>query len=217
MRGIPKQPIHTSSNAAAAPNNARADWIIKAITIACFGLAILFIIYALSSGIFQSPETFSQFMQRHRIIAPIVFILAQTIQVMIPIMPFGLGCVAGVIAFGPVMGFVYNYIGVCAGSIIAFFVARRFGTPFIERLIGQKNMQKCTQWLQKRKKSFDVMFGIAIFLPAAPDDQLCLLAGVSPMKASRFCSIILIGKPFTLILYSLGVTSVITLIQNLFH
>ena len=156
-------------------------------------------------------------MQRHRIAAPIVFIIAQIIQVMIPIMPFGLGCIAGVIAFGPVLGFVYNYIGVCVGSIVAFFVARRFGTPFIKRLIGSKNMQKCTDWLHKRKKGFDVMFAVAIFVPGAPDDQLCLLAGVSPIKALKFCIIILLGKPFTLVLYSLGITSVIALIQNIIH
>lgn len=129
MRDIYKQPIHTSSNAAAAPNNARADWIIKAITIVCFGLAIVFIIYALSSGILRSPEAFSQFMQQHRVVAPVVFVLAQIIQVTIPIMPGGLGCVAGVIAFGPVMGFVYNYIGVCEGSIVAFFIAQAFWRP----------------------------------------------------------------------------------------
>ena len=50
------------------------------------------------------------------------FILFQIIQCVIPIIPGGFGCVIGVAVFGPVYGFIYNYISICMGSIINFFL-----------------------------------------------------------------------------------------------
>ena len=34
---------------------------------------------------------------------------------------------AGVLIFGPVWGFIYNYAGICAGSLAAFFLSRKYG------------------------------------------------------------------------------------------
>ena len=50
------------------------------------------------------------------------FVALQAIQVVIPILPGSIGCLFGVIFFGPVMGFVYNYVGICGGSIWHFLL-----------------------------------------------------------------------------------------------
>ena len=54
-----------------------------------------------------------------------------------------------------------------------------------------------------RTKKFEKIFFLGIFLPGAPDDLLCYIAGISGLTFFRFLFIILIGKPFTLIFYSL--------------
>ena len=48
------------------------------------------------------------------------FIFLQTIQVIIPIVPGGASSALGITAFGAVNGFIYNYIGICIGSIYIF-------------------------------------------------------------------------------------------------
>ena len=48
------------------------------------------------------------------------------------------------------------------------------------------------------------MVALAIFLPMAPDDFLCYLAGTTEMKLSVFCLILMLGKPASIALYSLG-------------
>lgn len=58
-----------------------------------------------------------------------MFITFQAVQVVIPILPGGLGCLAGVILFGVWKGFWYNYIGICAGSLAAFAIARSLRPP----------------------------------------------------------------------------------------
>ena len=52
-------------------------------------------------------------------------------------------------------------------------------------------------WLEKGAK-FDKFFAVAIFMPVAPDDFLCYLAGLTKMRSSRFLKIIILGKPFAI-------------------
>lgn len=51
-------------------------------------------------------------------------------------------------------------------------------------------------------------------LPVAPDDFLCYLAGTTNMTWKQFVTVIFLGKPFSIALYSLGLT---TLFQVIFH
>ena len=56
-----------------------------------------------------------------------------------------------------------------------------------------------------------MFFAAAIFLPAAPDDVLCFIAGLTRMTWQKFTAIILLGKPFVIALYSLATAGVIQL------
>lgn len=69
------------------------------------------------AGLFDSKEALTSCISRFGWAGPAVFITFQAVQVVIPILPGGLGCLAGVILFGAWKGFWYNYIGICAGSL----------------------------------------------------------------------------------------------------
>lgn len=90
-------------------------------TVLGFVLLTLLFIYGYQMKIFTSPEKFQTFLTHFGIWAPFVFVCVQAIQVIIPILPGNIGCVAGVVAFGPWLGFVYNYVGICVGSAANFF------------------------------------------------------------------------------------------------
>ena len=45
------------------------------------------------------------------LIGGLVFVFIQIEQVVIPIIPGGISCLAGVVLFGAGMGFLYNYVG----------------------------------------------------------------------------------------------------------
>ena len=136
--------------------------------------------------------------------AAAAFIAFQAVQVVVPILPGGLGCLAGVILFGPWYGFAYNYVGICAGSLAAFGVARYCGRPLLERMFSRKLLLKYDRWLGQ--KSFTKWFALAIFFPVAPDDFLCYLAGTTSMNWGQFTFIILTCKPFAIAAYSTGLT-----------
>jgi uncharacterized membrane protein YdjX (TVP38/TMEM64 family) len=186
--------------------------LLDAITIIGLILTAAFIIYGFHSKIFVSPKALQDFLKHFGIFADIIFILVQAVQVVIPIIPGALGCLAGVIIFGPIKGFIYNYIGICMGSMIAFFLARRYGMAFVEKITNPKLLQKYHSWLNNEK--FDKWFALAIFMPIAPDDFLCYLAGITKISGKKFSMIILAGKPFGIAAYSMGLNLIFTAIVH---
>ena len=174
-----------------------------------------FIWYGIQNQIFVSQEALEAFLGRFGMFAPLCFILIQIVQVVIPILPGAIGCLGGVLIFGPVWGFVYNYIGISIGSILAFLLSKYYGKPFVRGIIGDKNYEKYIGWLNKGK-AFDKAFALAIFFPVAPDDLLCYMAGLTQMSLRKFATIIFLGKPGSIFLYSLGLTGIMELLKYLF-
>lgn len=167
---------------------------------ACVVLGIWF----WQQGLLSSQEALRRFVDGFGPGGPAVFMVFQAVQVVVPILPGGLGCLAGVILFGPWYGFAYNYVGICAGSLAAFGVARYCGRPLLERMFSRKLLLKYDRWLGQ--KSFTKWFALAIFFPVAPDDFLCYLAGTTSMNWGQFTFIILTCKPFAIAAYSTGLT-----------
>ena len=163
----------------------------------------LFVAYGIATGIFRSQEAMAEFLKPLGFWAPLLFVAIQAIQVVLPIMPGAIGCLVGVLIWGPVGGFALNYIGICIGSIAAFLLAKRYGQPLVKSIASEKLYNKYIGWLEKGKK-FDICFAAAIFFPVAPDDFLCYLAGLTRMSLKKFTAIILLGKPASIALYSMG-------------
>ncbi len=177
-------------------------------------LCLILVIIGYQQGIFSSPESLKTFLNGLGIFAPIGFILFQVIQCVVPIIPGGFGCIIGVVVFGPVYGFIYNYIGISLGSTINFLLAKQYGKSFVLKIVSQKNYDKYISWIEKGKK-FDKLFAFAMFSPCAPDDLLCFLAGLTPMSLKKFVTIILTCKPWSILIYSMGMTSVIHWVSSL--
>lgn len=194
------------------------NWIIKyksIFVILGFVGMLGFVFYGWKLGIFTSTEQMELFLNKFGLFAPIVFVLFQLVQVVIPILPGGAGCVFGVMFFGAFNGFIYNYIGICLGSIIAFALGRSYGKNFVKSMTGDKFYGKYSKYLDA-KHGFNKILAICIFLPVAPDDFLCYLAGISEISYKKFITIILLGKPGAIFLYSMGLNAIIQFVLEHF-
>ena len=120
----------------------------------------------------------------------------------LPVLPGFLGCIVGAGMFGAMGGFWCNYIGISAGSLIAFFLARHFGSSLVRCMIPLEKYDSFVAWLNRRR-SYTVILFLAILLPLAPDDFLCYFSGLTGMSAKRFTWIIVLGKPWCILGYSL--------------
>lgn len=162
--------------------------------------AAVFFILSYLAGNFHSFESFKVYIQGFGLLAPLVLCLLQLFQVIFPVLPGFLGCAVGAVLFGSLTGFWISYTGICAGSLLAFLIARRFGARAVWRLIGEVNYERYLDWTKRR--CFFWIFSAAILLPFAPDDILCFLAGLTPMPLRRFVLLVLLAKPWCILFYS---------------
>jgi uncharacterized membrane protein YdjX (TVP38/TMEM64 family) len=174
-------------------------------TVSYFGILATLVLgmYAYRMGYLQDPQALQQQLSKHAIVGPLLFIVLQIIQVVVPIIPGGLSTAAGVLAFGPTLGFVYSYIGIVIGSLLLFELGKRYGTRLVQALISKKSYEKYQVWLMKGQGKFNLLFALAIFAPVAPDDVLVLLASQTKMTRRFFVWTIVLGKPAAIYLYGL--------------
>ncbi|MEY8446467.1 TVP38/TMEM64 family protein [Enterococcus ratti] len=184
-------------------NIAASRKLINFISIIGLGVSIALTIYFINLGVFKDLDSLRELVGASTILGPIIFIFIQILQVVIPIIPGGISTAAGVLIFGPYVGFIYNYVGICIGSIIIFLLGRRYGKPFILSMISDKTYNRYIGWLDNQRR-FDKLFALAIFLPVAPDDALCLMAGLTNISVRKFTWIILLAKPLSIFLYSMA-------------
>ena len=162
------------------------ETLIKYIFVALFvillGVSAALVILGWAGGHFDSVATFREYMVSFGLWGPIVLTLIQMLQVILPVLPGFLGCVVGAWLYGPVVGFLANYIGLSAGSIVAYCM-------HIDRI--------------NKSKSYTTMLFLAILLPLAPDDFFCYFTGLIDMRPRKFITIILIAKPWCILFYSI--------------
>ncbi|MBR1722512.1 MAG: TVP38/TMEM64 family protein [Treponema sp.] len=166
------------------------------------GVGIWFF-YEYRIGTFRDIDSFKDFINSFGIFGPILLTVFQCVKTVYAVIPSTLGCIVGPTLFGPWTGIICNYIGICSGSFLAFWLSRTFGITFVKQIFSEKKYQKSIRWLEKQKKSYPVFLWIAIFLPISPDDFLCYFTGLTEMSFKKFAFIILTSKPFTIIIYGL--------------
>ncbi|MDO4625575.1 MAG: VTT domain-containing protein [Enterococcus hirae] len=184
-------------------NIAASRKLINFISIIGLVISIGLTTYFINLGVFKDLNSLRGLVGDSIILGPIIFILIQILQVVIPIIPGGISTAAGVLIFGPYAGFIYNYVGICIGSIIIFLLGRRYGKPFILSMVSDKTYNKYVGWLDNQNR-FEKLFALAIFLPVAPDDALCLMAGLTNISVKKYTWIILLAKPLSIFLYSMA-------------
>lgn len=182
-------------------SNKNMKTFLKITTIIITTLIVIFLLFCLKKGFFSSPEIIVKKVEKFGALGPIIFIILQIVQVVLPIIPGGASCLAGVLLFGSIYGFLYNYIGMIIGSTIVFLLARKYGIRFVKKICDEEKVDKYVGYI--RKKKFEKIFIICILLPGFPDDLLCYVAGVSKLTLKRFLIILSLAKPLALLFYSI--------------
>ena len=170
--------------------------------VALLAISAYFLMDGWLGGHFDSIDSLQAYLDGFGIWGPIILTMIQALQVVLPVLPGFTGCIAGAMLFGPSTGFWVNYIGISAGSIAAYWLARWCGERLVNKMVS---MKKYESYMEKvsRSKSYPVVLFLAILLPLAPDDFLCYLSGLINMSSKKFTLIILVAKPWCILFYSL--------------
>lgn len=176
---------------------------VKIWVIVIFVIIILFFIKQLFNQKIDSVEALQVYMKKFGVAAPLILTVFQALQVVVPVLPGYLGCAAGAVAFGSMTGFWCNYIGISVGSIIAYFLAKKYGVSLVTSMFPVEQYEKWSKRIEK-SKSYEWFLFIATLLPLFPDDFLCYFSGLMNMNSKRFIWIIILGKPWCILAYSIA-------------
>lgn len=175
--------------------------VFNAAMLTLLALCAVFVIRGWASGSFSSMEAMRAYIASFGMFAPLVLTLVQALQVVLPVLPGWFGCIVGAALFGPAGGFWCNYIGISAGSVAAYYLARHYGAGLVRQLVPMDKYEACAAWARGKKHYTPVLF-LAILLPLAPDDFLCYYSGFAGMDAKKFVAVILAAKPWCILFYS---------------
>ncbi len=140
-----------------------------------------------------SQEQIQEYVSSTGAIAPIVFIFVSFLQVTFVPIPSTVTILAGCYIFNsPWLSFIYSYVGIMLGALVGFALGRLIGRPYIVWVAGSP--EAADEWLAKLKGRENVFLFFAFLLPLFPDDLLCSIAGMLPVKFSTFTIMQLITR-----------------------
>jgi len=150
------------------------------------------------SNVQQSREFISGF----GIYAPIVFILLQIFQILIGVIPASPVILIGGYVFGSTLGTLYSIIGITAGSLLAFFLSKKLGRPFVQKIINKKYLKKLDNI---EENELAITLFVLFLLPMLPNDAFCYAAGLTKISYKKYLLTVAIGRlPVVIILSFLG-------------
>ncbi|WP_317336045.1 TVP38/TMEM64 family protein [Streptococcus orisratti] len=174
--------------------------VIKVLGVLALIASGVFVIWLYRQGILNDSNELKTLVKHYRFWGPLVFIMIQIIQVVFPVIPGGVTTVAGFLIFGPVLGFIYNYIGILVGSGILFQLVRIFGRKFILLFVSEETFYRYEAKLET--PGYERFFIFCMASPISPADVMVMITGLTQMSFRKFMIINIIAKPLSIIGYS---------------
>ncbi|MBO0422768.1 hypothetical protein BCR22_11270 [Enterococcus plantarum] len=180
----------------------RVIYVLPIIGVICF---VVLVIYGYSKGIFHSVQSLQAFIKQFGEYAVFIFIFLQMVQVIVPILPGGISTVVGMLMFGNVQGLVYSYIGLIIGEIIVYWLARYYGKSFARLILTKKRYLTFEKMLDRPEKGIKKLMIVTLLVPFAPDDLVCLVAGLADLPFKEYMKILLVFKLWSVATYGYAI------------
>ncbi len=136
------------------------------------------------------------------ILAPVIFVGLQALQVIIAPIPGEVTGILGGYLFGQWLGLIYSTIGLTVGSVAAFGVGRWLGAHYVRTLVSQETWDKMGFIVEAEGA---ILCFIIYLIPGLPKDMVCYLFGISPMPLWVFTLVSTLGRiPGTWVLSAQG-------------
>ncbi|OHY30352.1 hypothetical protein BI362_03490 [Streptococcus parauberis] len=157
-------------------------------------------LWAYRLGILNDSNALKDLVMAYPFWGPVIFIVVQIFQIVFPVIPGGLTTIAGFLIFGPIEGFIYNYIGIIIGSYLLFIIVKIYGRKFNLLFVDEKTFYSYERKLET--PGYEKLFILCMASPISPADIMVMITGLTNMSSKRFLSIIMIFKPISIIGYS---------------
>ncbi|MCP8968237.1 TVP38/TMEM64 family protein [Ectobacillus ponti] len=137
-------------------------------------------------------EHIEYLLESYRAFGPLAGILLPLLEAFVPILPLVAFIMANAVAYGLWAGFLYSWIGSVLGSLLLFFLVRRFGQHrFFKFLNHHPKVRKSMAWIER--KGFGPIF-LLFCLPFSPSALINIVAGLSRISRKQFTLALSLGK-----------------------
>ncbi len=172
--------------------SARARWLAVGAIVVLLGLAGgVYVFSQAYLDVLFDTAALQSWLDQFGILAPVVFILIQMLQVIFAPIPGQAVALAAGYLFGAVAGTIYSMIGVVLGSAIAFLIARRYGRPAVESLLAADVIDRFDEFVDWAGVPGLLVF---VLIPGLPDDAISFLAGLAKFRLPTFLGVIIVGR-----------------------
>ncbi|MDR4887131.1 TVP38/TMEM64 family protein [Fredinandcohnia sp. QZ13] len=131
-------------------------------------------------------------LSEYRSFGPLPGIVLPMLEAFLPFLPLVAFVVANANAFGLWLGFLYSWIGAIGGSLLVFFLVRKYGQKrFFSFVSRHKKIKRLITWVEKH--GFGPLFLLLCF-PFTPSAAINLVAGLSRVSIPQFVLAVLCGK-----------------------
>jgi uncharacterized membrane protein YdjX (TVP38/TMEM64 family) len=152
--------------------------------------------------LYSEKRFLKQTLRQWGILAPVIFIALQALQVIIAPIPGDVTGILGGYLFGEWLGFIYSTLGLTVGSVAAFGVGRWLGVHYVRTLVSQETWGKMGFIVEAEGA---ILCFVIYLIPGLPKDMVCYLFGISPMPLWVFTLVSTLGRmPGTWVLSAQG-------------
>lgn len=117
-------------------------------------------------------------------LAPLIFISIEIIQIVAAFIPGAPVEVMSGVLFGSFWGVVWCSVGALAGTIIVFFLVRRFGRPLVYKIFPKEKLDSVKILNDEKKLALTVF--LLFVIPGTPKDFLTYIAGLTKIEPLKF-------------------------------
>lgn len=150
----------------------------------------------------EDPDLLVVWINEAGIWGRILFMLLNTLQVLLAVIPGGPFEVTAGALFGPLIGTIMCDVAMSVGGVITFLFVKKFGIKFIELFTTREKIES-VKFLHSNNKSITLLF-LFFLLPGTPKDLICYVAGLTDVKLSTWVFINLVGRFPAILLSALG-------------
>jgi uncharacterized membrane protein YdjX (TVP38/TMEM64 family) len=178
-----------------SPDRNRTWIAVQAVLMALFVAAVVILTIKYGPAItrlFSQPERTRDYLRSFGLAAPLVYVLVHAVQVILAFIPGEVVQIAGGYVFGTVLGALYSVVGVALGTLVAFLVVKAVGSSLVKAVVPDKTYRDFEFLVNKPHA--DVMIFVSFLIPGIPKDALTYIAGLTPIKTTKFLIVSMLGR-----------------------
>ena len=150
----------------------------------------------------SEPEKFRGWVESRGNWGRLIFIGMMVFQVLIALVPGEPLEIGAGYAFGAVEGTLLCVIGITLGSLLVFFLVRKFGVRLVEVFFSIEKIRSL-KFLQNEKR-LDAIIFLIFFIPGTPKDLLSYFVGLTDINPLHWFIIVTIARLPSIITSTVG-------------